>query len=63
MITIVARFQYVSHECDRPIAMVGILGVLRDTPDYKRFQRAGRLIENAKYSGDSGIRITGKYFR
>lgn len=43
------------QEAGIPIAMVGILGVLRDTPDYKRFQRAGRLIENAKYSGDSGI--------
>ncbi|HAA76490.1 TPA: hypothetical protein DCE37_15355 [Candidatus Latescibacteria bacterium] len=38
-----------------PVAMVGILGVLRDTPDYKRFKRAGRLIEGAKYSGDSGV--------
>jgi hypothetical protein len=35
--------------------MVGILGVLRDTPDYKRFSRAGRLVEDAKYTGDSGI--------
>jgi len=43
------------QEAGIPIAMVGILGVLRDTPDYKRFQRAGRLIENAKYSGDSSI--------
>jgi radical SAM superfamily enzyme YgiQ (UPF0313 family) len=38
-----------------PVAMVGILGVLRDTPDYKRFSRAGRLVEGAKYKGDSGI--------
>jgi radical SAM superfamily enzyme YgiQ (UPF0313 family) len=38
-----------------PVAMVGILGVLRDTPDYKRFSRAGRLVEGAKYTGDSGI--------
>lgn len=38
-----------------PVAMVGILGVLRDTPDYRRFKRAGRLIEGAKYRGDSGV--------
>ncbi len=38
-----------------PVAMVGILGVLRDTPDYKRFSRMGRLNEGVKYSGDSGI--------
>ena len=38
-----------------PVAMVGILGVLRDTPDYKRFSRAGRLVEGAKYTGDSGV--------
>ena len=38
-----------------PIAMVGILGVLRDTPDYKRFSRAGRLVEGVKYTGDSGV--------
>jgi hypothetical protein len=37
------------------VAMVGILGVLRDTPDFKRFSRMGRLVEGAKYSGDSGI--------
>ncbi len=43
------------QEAGIPIAMVGILGVLRDTPDYKRFQRTGRLIENVKYSGNSGI--------
>jgi len=34
---------------------VGVLGVLRDTPDYKRFKRAGRLVEGAKYTGDSGM--------
>jgi hypothetical protein len=34
---------------------VGILGVLRDTPDYKRFSRSGRLVEGVKYTGDSGI--------
>ena len=38
-----------------PVAMVGILGVLRDTPDFKRFSRAGRLVEGSKYSGDSGV--------
>ncbi len=38
-----------------PVSMVGILGVLPDTPDYKRFQRLGRLIENVKYTGDSGL--------
>lgn len=43
------------REAGIPVAMVGILGVLRDTPDYKRFKRAGRLIENVKYTGDSGI--------
>ncbi len=43
------------REAGIPVAMVGILGVLRDTPDYKRFQRAGRLIENVKYTGDSGV--------
>jgi hypothetical protein len=43
------------REAGIPVAMVGILGVLRDTPDYKRFKRAGRLIEGAKYGGDSGV--------
>ena len=43
------------REAGIPIAMVGLLGVLRDTPDHKRFKRAGRLIEEAKYSGDSGM--------
>ncbi len=37
------------------VAMVGILGVLRDTPDYKRFQRAGRLNESDRYRGDTGF--------
>ena len=37
------------------LLMVGLLGVLRDTPDYKRFKRAGRLNESARYRGDSGI--------
>ncbi len=43
------------REAGIPVAMVGILGVLRDTPDYKRFSRMGRLVEGVKYSGDSGI--------
>lgn len=43
------------REAGIPVAMVGILGVLRDTPDHKRFSRAGRLVEGAKYTGDSGI--------
>jgi len=43
------------QEAGIPVAMVGILGVLRDTPDYKRFERAGRLNESARYKGDSGI--------
>jgi radical SAM superfamily enzyme YgiQ (UPF0313 family) len=43
------------REAGIPVAMVGILGVLRDTPDYKRFSRMGRLLESVKYSGDSGI--------
>ncbi len=33
-----------------PVAMVGILSVLRDTPDYKRFSRLGRLVTGMKYS-------------
>ena len=43
------------REAGIPVAMVGILGVLRDTPDYKRFKRAGRLIEGTRYIGDSGV--------
>ncbi len=43
------------QEAGIPVAMVGILGVLRDTPDYKRYKRQGRLIEGVKYTGDSGI--------
>jgi radical SAM superfamily enzyme YgiQ (UPF0313 family) len=43
------------QEAGITVVMVGILGVLRDTPDYKRFQRAGRLNESARYRGDSGI--------
>ena len=38
-----------------PVAMVGILGVLPDTPDHKRFGRQDRLIDNVKYTGDSGL--------
>ena len=43
------------REAGIPVAMVGILGVLRDTPDYKRFERLGRLVEGAIYTGDSGV--------
>lgn len=43
------------REAGIPVAMVGILGVLRDTPDYKRYKRQGRLVEGVKYTGDSGI--------
>ncbi|MCZ6631852.1 MAG: B12-binding domain-containing radical SAM protein [bacterium] len=43
------------QEAGIPVAMVGILGVLRDTPDYKRFKRLGRLVEDTNYTGDSGI--------
>ncbi len=43
------------QEAGIPVAMAGILGVLRDTPDYKRFSRLGRLVEGVQYSGDSGI--------
>ncbi len=38
------------QEAGIPVAMVGILSVLRDTPDHKRFSRAGRLVEGMKYS-------------
>lgn len=43
------------QEAGIPVAMVGILGVLRDTPDYKRYKRQKRLVEGVKYTGDSGI--------
>ena len=43
------------REAGIPVAMVGVLGVLRDTPDYKRYKRLGRLREDVKYTGDSGI--------
>ncbi len=43
------------QEAAIPISMVGILGVLPDTPDFKRFKKMGRLIEDVKYTGDSGI--------
>jgi len=42
-------------EAGIPVAMVGILGVLPDTPDYKRFERAGRLVKGVRYTGDSGL--------
>lgn len=38
-----------------PVAMVGPLGVLPDTPDYKRYERLGRLVKGVKYGGDSGV--------
>ncbi|MSS70437.1 MAG: DUF4070 domain-containing protein [Candidatus Latescibacteria bacterium] len=38
------------QEAGIPVAMVGILSVLRDTPDYKRFSRLGRLVTGMKYS-------------
>ena len=38
-----------------PVSMVGILGVLPDTPDFKRFGRQNRLVESATYTGDSGL--------
>ena len=31
------------REAGIPVAMVGVLGVLRDTPDYKRYKRLGPL--------------------
>ncbi len=43
------------REAGIPVAMVGTLDVLRDTPDYKRFARLGRLVEGVKYLGNSGI--------
>jgi radical SAM superfamily enzyme YgiQ (UPF0313 family) len=43
------------QEAGIPVAMAGILGVLPDTPDYKRYQRMGRLVEDVKYTGDSGL--------
>ncbi len=43
------------QEAAIPVSMVGILGVLRDTPDYRRFERSGRLRKGVKYSGDSGL--------
>ncbi len=43
------------REAGIPVAMVGTLDVLRDTPDYKRFSRLGRLVEGVKYLGNSGI--------
>jgi radical SAM superfamily enzyme YgiQ (UPF0313 family) len=33
-----------------PVSMVGILSVLPDTPDYKRFQRMGRLVQDNRFA-------------
>jgi len=52
---IVERMVQFLQDAGITVVMVGILGVLRDTPDYKRFKRAGRLNESARYRGDSGI--------
>jgi len=52
---IVERMVSFIQESGITVAMVGILGVLRDTPDYKRFQRSGRLNESIRYTGDSGL--------
>ena len=38
-----------------PVAMVGILGVLPDTSDYKRFEKLGRLVPGVRYAGGSGV--------
>jgi radical SAM superfamily enzyme YgiQ (UPF0313 family) len=43
------------QEAGIPTAMAGILGVLPDTPDYRRYQRLGRLVEDYRYTGDSGL--------
>jgi hypothetical protein len=43
------------QEAGIPTAMAGILGVLPDTPDYRRYQRLGRLVEDFRYTGDSGL--------
>lgn len=37
------------------VAMVGPLGVLPDTPDHIRYSREGRLVEDFRYAGDSGL--------
>ena len=37
------------------VAMVGPLGVLPDTPDWKRYSRDNRLVEGVRYNGDSGL--------
>jgi len=37
------------------VAMVGPLGVLPDTPDYKRYSKQGRLVKGVRYAGGSGI--------
>ena len=51
------------REAGIPVAMVGPLGVLPDTPDHKRFTRMGRLVEGASYGGDSGIFSRGLSFK
>ena len=43
------------QEAAIPVAMVGLLGVVPDTADYRRFKRAGRLVEDTRYTGDTGI--------
>lgn len=43
------------REAGIPIAMVGPLGVLPDTADYKRYERKGRLVKDVRYGGDSGV--------
>lgn len=37
------------------VAMVGPLGVLPDTPDWKRYSRYNRLVDGVRYNGDSGL--------
>jgi hypothetical protein len=52
---IVERMVSFVQEAGITLAMVGILGVLRDTPDYKRFERSGRLPPGVRYRGDTGF--------
>ena len=37
------------------VAMVGLLGILPDTSDYKRYDMQDRLVKDITYSGDSGM--------
>ncbi len=37
------------------VAMVGPLGVLPDTPDWERYNKEGRLLEDIMYSSDTGV--------